>query len=126
MTIQIGNLLISKLELNVHLGWTQDERVRTQTVFVDIEIRYADAPRACHTDKLEDTLCYDQLIRVIREKLSKQHFQLIEHLANTIYHCIQSLLPDNTRANVRVHKYPNIDGLTDGVYFSFGDFVPSW
>jgi dihydroneopterin aldolase len=116
------HLTINALELSIHLGWPTAERRALQRIFLDVEIRYPTPPKACQTDKLEDTVCYDSLIRTIKEKLNDRHFHLVEHLAKSIYDIIQTLLPTDANSRIRILKYPRIEGLTGGVHLSYGDF----
>ena len=122
MTKTTSSLLINSLELRVNLGWLAQERKRQQTIFLTIEVRYGHTPNACHTDNLEDTVCYDKLVSTIKEKIAKRHFSLIEKLTCDIYDLTQPLLPEKSLLKVSLLKYPNIKGLTGGVQFSYGDF----
>lgn len=117
-----NTLSINKLELQVHLGWSEEERQGKQSVFIDIEIRYPDILRACLTDQLADTVCYHQLVDLIREKITPRPFHLIEHLSYEIYQITYPLLPEKSALSVRVLKHPQIEGVKDGVCFSYGDF----
>lgn len=115
-------LFINALEMPIHIGWTDNERLHPQSIFLDIELRFPKTPKACETDQLEDTVCYDSMIRTIREKTHQRHFKLVEHLASEIYRIVQTGLPEKTLAKIKIKKMPAISGLTDGVCFHYGDF----
>ncbi|EKD69803.1 MAG: dihydroneopterin aldolase [uncultured bacterium] len=112
-------LKINGLELFVHLGWPENERLKQQVVTLDIDIEFSQSPKACETDQLEDTICYHDLITKIQEMTAERHFFLIEHLSAEIYQFIQPLLPKNSRVIVHVTKRPNIKNLLGHVQFSY-------
>jgi dihydroneopterin aldolase len=114
-------LYIRSLELNLNLGWRSKERGSEQAVFMDMEIRFKEIPEACTTDNLKDTICYAELIEKIRAHTEAKQYRLIEHLTKDIYTLAKQHLPKEADINVRLTKYPRIDGLKDGVCFEYGD-----
>lgn len=116
-----SGIILQGLELSVKLGWPQDERLKEQIVVTDIMIDFVEPPRACTTDHLEDTYCYDALIKDIKIFIASKKFRLIEHLGFELYQLIKKSLPENTRIRTRVTKKPAILNLTGGVAFFYGD-----
>lgn len=120
MSKNISALLsINKVELAVHLGWTEQERAEKQIVLLDVELHFIEPPTACHTDDLTDSVCYAKLIESVREKIAKQSFALVEHLARYIHQSIKSLTPISSKLSVRITKFPAIAGLREGITFSY-------
>jgi dihydroneopterin aldolase len=116
-----ATLSIRHLELHVNLGWRKKERSHEQAILLDLDIRFPSLPKACMTDDLEDTVCYAQLIEEIRTQVATKNYKLIEHLSAEIYTIAKTHLPKKSQLNVRIIKYPKVEGLTDGVCFSYGD-----
>lgn len=115
------NLLnINSLELELYLGWPDDERLRRQTILLDIQILYPDVPKACETDHLDDTVCYRHLIESLRNELQNKKFHLIEHVTQAIYLYLKSLVPKETKLAISLTKRPQIAGL-GSVTFHYGD-----
>ncbi len=117
----ISTLVLNQLELFVHLGWTDDERQKKQKILTDIELIFSTPPVACATDKLNDTVCYNELIQTLQNYLSEKKFHLIEYLCRDIFLFLQTQLAAQTKIKVTITKYPAIAGLTGGVRFSYGD-----
>jgi FolB domain-containing protein len=115
-----NSLSINKLELNLFLGWPDDERLRKQIILLDIEIQLPNLVKACSTDHLDDTVCYRQLIESLRCHFSEKKFHLIEHVTAEAYALLKSLLPEQTTLQVSLTKRPQIDGL-GSVTFLYGD-----
>lgn len=114
-------LTIRGLVLHVKLGWPDKERLLEQDVRLDVNIRFPEPPKACVSDNLDDTLCYSLLIKHLRASIANKHWHLIEHLSHEIYHIIKSKLPKQSSLSVRITKKPNIEGLSKGVSFEYGD-----
>ena len=56
MNIINSSLCICGLELQVFLGWPQEERQTQQVVLLDMTIVFPTPPKACETDNLEDAI----------------------------------------------------------------------
>lgn len=114
-------LEINGFVLPIFLGWPDAERKSEQTITLDIEIHFRTPPLACSTDKLEDTFCYSHLADILHEQIAHQAFHLIENATKVIYELIKSEVPCDATVIVHLRKFPNIDGLTKGVRFTYGD-----
>jgi 7,8-dihydroneopterin aldolase/epimerase/oxygenase len=116
-------LYINKLTLDVHLGWPDAEREKTQPVYLDMIINFNQLTNACSSDDLQDTICYQTLITQLRAHLQQSSYRLIEHLGYVIYHFTKKSLPTTCSLQIVITKYPNIAGLLQGVSFSYGDLT---
>lgn len=116
-------MTLNGLELSVHLGWPTHERLAPQAVIADITLTFVEPPLACQSDQLQDTFCYDQLIKTIHAELATRHFRLVEHLAYTLHHIIQHYVGERAQVSIAVTKKPAIVGLTGGVKFFYGDLL---
>ncbi len=125
MALQSG-LVVSGLELEVNLGWPAAERAQPQTVLLDMGLQFPQLPQACLNDNLDDTICYDTLIALLRAKIRTQHFRLLEHLGHAIYLIIQAAVLPEMIISIRVKKFPPIDKLNGGVVFFCGNENFSW
>ena len=115
-----AHLAIHNLDLLINLGWPDNERNEKQTVQVDIEFHFEQPPKACTTDNLKDTFCYDDLINAIFEYTAKQEFRLLEHLAQALHAFIKSKIETPSNIIVHVTKHPSIKGFSGNIRFSYG------
>jgi dihydroneopterin aldolase len=107
----------------VRLGCSASERETPQPVDLDLAVRFAEPPIACASDKLEDTICYAELIDAAREACAGAEFQLVERLAHELFGRLRALVPPGAELWLRVTKLrPPVEGLEGGVAFSLGDF----
>lgn len=120
----MGVLEFRGARLEVRLGCTAFEREAPQAVDLDVEVRFSELPSACTSDKLEDTVCYADLIDAAREACAGREFQLIERLAHDLFGRLRKLVPPGAELWLRVTKlHPPVEGLSGGVSFSLGDFA---
>lgn len=116
-----AHLQLRQIDLKLNLGWRSKERSQEQGILLDIDIDFPQAPSACETDHLDNTVCYDQLIQTIRQKLGDKQYKLIEHVARDTYLIVSSQLPPEATTIIHITKFPKVVGLTGGVCFSYGD-----
>lgn len=109
------------IELNLHLGWPAAEREQRQIILVDLMLTFAKPPKACETDDLDDTYCYDTLVQAVVKQTEQHEFRLIEHLAAKIYHLVKKECVDISSVCVSVFKKPAVANLSGGVTFTYGD-----
>lgn len=107
----------------VRLGCLPDERSVPQGVKFHIKIGFYSPLQAESSDELEDTVCYAVMSERISHLVEANEYKLIEKLARDVYNDVTSLLPNDARLQIKVHKLkPPIDILTQGVYYTVGDF----
>lgn len=116
-----SQLFVEGLALNVFLGWTDQEQQEAQTIWLDLEIYFADPIQACDSDLLKDTVCYAHLIHHLKNQFeTKKKFRLIEHLSQEIYRAVKSQIKNKHRLKIRLTKHPKIEGL-NRVRFVYGE-----
>ncbi len=110
--------------LEVRLGCSAEERKLPQAVDLDLAVRFHELPIACASDKLEDALCYAELIDAAREACAGREFHLVERLAHELFGRLRMLVPPGAELWLRATKLrPPVEGLTGGVAFSLGEFA---
>lgn len=114
-----SSLFINNIDLPIHLGWTDNERAEQQVVQIDIEVFFTAPPKACVTDNLDDTYCYDQIIQILFDKTKDKQYHLVEHLAQQIHQIVKSYF-NNEMVLIHVYKHPVIKGFSGKVRFSYG------
>lgn len=128
---QIYQLSIKDFFLWVYLGVSEAEKQSPQAISLDIEISASVLPKGIFSDQISDTLCYDQLLKTIKQKI-EQHgsFNLIENLMACVYASVYHVLLPNfdksTSLKVSVHKLnPPVPYLQGGVTSSYEDNLTS-
>jgi len=126
MDREFATLSFRKARLNVRLGCSEKERRLAQQVDLDLSIRFLEPPPACKTDQVDQTVCYDELIKWARSYCEGKEFRLIEKLAHDLFKCLKAKLPPLASLWIQTTKVnPPVEELYGGASFSFGDFQPN-
>ncbi len=102
MTISSATISIRSLEFQGRHGATADERRSLRRFEVDVDLR-VDLARAVASDRLADTINYDQVCSLVDEIGTGRTFHLIEALAGTIVAAIVERWP-HVGVEVEVRK----------------------
>ena len=114
-----SELSIRGISLPIRIGCGPGERLSPQPVEIDITIRFVTPPRGMETDRLEDTVCYDELVSAIKGVAVDREFSLIEHLANEILTSLRRLVAPGDGLRLTVRKVaPPIPEITKGAEFT--------
>ncbi|WP_395463073.1 dihydroneopterin aldolase [Wolbachia endosymbiont of Cantharis cryptica] len=123
-TKPLCNLLIQDLRLWVHLGCSSEEKFHPQLVSINVDFTFKSPPLGLMTDRIEDTVCYLEVVQNIQSLVQSKQFNLIEYLTHDIYITINNLLMQKKHiiSSIRVttHKVaPPIPGVHGGVFFTY-------
>lgn len=116
-------LSINDLKLSVNLGVSKKERSRKQSVLLTIVIDFAQIPRACKSDNIDDALCYATLCNLLKKHIAKRSYQLVEAMTEDLYHQVKTITPKNALVSMKLTKFPQISGLRSGIHFHYGDTI---
>ncbi|MBO8448409.1 MAG: dihydroneopterin aldolase [Bacteroidetes bacterium] len=104
-----GIIELEGMEFHAFHGCLEEERTKGNTFVVDFR-GTADLSAAAGSDRLEDTLDYGTIYRIV-EKEMKQASALIENVAGRIVAAIEKEMPGFSEFSVRVSKRnPPVDG----------------
>ena len=102
-------LRLNGIEVECILGDLPEERVREQTIHVDVALEL-DLAAAGSSDRLEDTIDYALLVGDIREALEDAKCRLLERAAEIVADvCLAD--PRVEKAAVAVRKFGSVPGL---------------
>lgn len=109
-------LEINRFMVKVHLGCKASERLHPQAVAVSLKLIFENGVQALVTDRLSDTICYQELCRKIKKVAEAKEYDTVEHLAFQIGGALRPSLPPSVGAELCVHKLkPPIADLAEGV-----------
>ena len=78
-------------------------------------------PSGEKTDRLEDTLCYEEVCVTLRDFIKVQQFHLIEKMARECLSLLKKKYPF-MRIQLTLHKKaPPVEGLKGGVTYTCGE-----
>jgi dihydroneopterin aldolase len=84
MTESVGDRIsVRGLLVDAHIGVTEQERARPQTLRLDVDIE-ADLSAASASDELGDTIDYASTVSLISDTVRSSRCKLLEHLASEV------------------------------------------
>jgi len=99
----VGLIRVRDLPIEVTIGVLPEERVSSQTVRLDLEVR-TDTSRAARGDHLDEAVNYIDLVTSVRAALADARAHLVETLVDRALSALIAL-PGVSWARVRVRKY---------------------
>jgi dihydroneopterin aldolase len=120
------SITLRGLKLNVFLGWPEQERATAQIVVADIHLQFPATLKACQSDNLEDTICYDTLVTNLVANLQTRSFKLLEHFGHEVYQLVKQAVTPNIKISIRILKHPPVPNLSGGVMFYCGEEHKAW
>ena len=99
-----ATLRLRDLRYGLKIGVGSEEREREQEISVSVELRFESLPHACHTERLDQTVCYDTLSKQIEAVARGKTYLLIETLSFDMYKALKKELPPGTLVGVSVVK----------------------
>jgi dihydroneopterin aldolase len=79
----MDTIFISELRIDTRIGIYEREKQVAQTIQLDLEIGLR-GEHAAHSDRIEDTIDYAEVVADIRRLFAERHFALLEHAAELI------------------------------------------
>lgn len=111
----MDRILLQGLAFYGHHGATPQERETGGRFLVDLEVE-ADLSLPARSDRLEDTINYSLLYRLVREVVEGPPRHLLEALAGQIAGLVLERFPRASRVRVRVAKpAPPVAGMATGL-----------
>jgi len=106
----MGKVSLKGMEFYARHGYYEEERVVGNKYSVDVTLD-VDFSGAVADDKLEGTVNYEKVYRIVRDVMSIDT-NLLEHLAGRMIKALRGGLPEISHAKVTISKYnPPIKGL---------------
>ena len=94
---------VTGLALHAFHGVMEHEATVGQTFYIDLVVDI-DLAQASHSDKLADTVGYDQVVDVASRTFCAQRYRLVEAAAGAIADAVLGTFPAVTSVRVTVHK----------------------
>jgi dihydroneopterin aldolase len=79
----MDRIIVKNAPFLCSIGIKEEEREKKQEILIDIEL-FTDIKRGAGTDRIEDTIDYAAVYQLISEEVGKNHYNLIETLAEKI------------------------------------------
>lgn len=98
----MDSVIVRDLEIDAHVGVTEEERATPQRVLVSLEV-FRDLGEASRTDDLERTVDYGSLVPAVARLVEGSRCKLLEKLAGDIAALIERM-PGVSGVTVEIAK----------------------
>ena len=106
----MDSILINELKVPTHIGVTEEERAKEQTLEVSVEL-FSDTSKAGASDVIEDTIDYESVCNKIKE-LGAIERKTVEKFAEDIAQTIlEEFKPQNVKVSVWKYILPDTSGV---------------
>jgi dihydroneopterin aldolase len=113
---------LNDLLLKANIGVTEVERSCKQDLRLSFKLYFKDKPKACDTDKIEDTICYHEIANIALQYCSENDVKLLEYLCYGLYKKIKSKIGKKVNIWIKIEKCsPPIEGILGGTSFEYSD-----
>jgi dihydroneopterin aldolase len=96
-------IFVTGLSLHAFHGVMEHERKVGQTFAIDLALRI-DLSAASRSDKLADTVSYDQVVDVAARAFCAKRYRLVEAAAGAVANAVLASFPQVSGLRVTVHK----------------------
>ena len=79
----MDKIIIKDLRLYAYHGVNPEEKIEGQNFLIDMECK-VDLSLPCHTDNVDDTVSYAQIIKLIKKVFVAEKYDLIEKSAQVV------------------------------------------
>jgi 7,8-dihydroneopterin aldolase/epimerase/oxygenase len=94
---------VTGLALHAFHGVMEHEATVGQTFYIDLVLDI-ELAQASHSDKIADTVGYDEVVDVASRTFCAQRYRLVEAAAGAIANAVLTAFPAVTSVRVTVHK----------------------
>lgn len=99
----MDKILIRELKLFAYHGVNPEEKRDGQNFYLDIDLS-VNITKACHSDKVEDTVSYAKVIKTVRKVFCAEKYDLIEKAAQVTADAILEEYPEVFGVGITLKK----------------------
>ena len=110
----MGKISLEGMEFYAHHGHYDEEQERGNKFVIDLNFE-TDLSKAATTDELSDTVSYEEVYNVIKEKMTTRS-KLLENVAQRIVDALKENFPDIKTLEIKLSKLnPLLKGIVQKV-----------
>jgi len=96
-------ILIRGLRLFGYHGVNPEEKIQGQRFGIDADL-YVNLAKACHSDRVEDTVSYAKVIKTLRRVFTERTNDLLERTAEDLTAAVLAEYPEVLRVDLTLKK----------------------
>ena len=112
-----SKIQLDELEIQLHLGVSQEERAEIQSVLISLAFEFSSLPESTSSDLISGTVNYSSLSKLIKSEFNGSNIKTIEYMGFRAFNLVSEDIDQVGRLTLSIRKFPSISGLKRGALF---------
>ena len=112
-----SKIQLDELEIQLHLGVSEDERATIQSVLISLVFDFLSLPGSTSSDLISGTVNYSSLSKLLKSEFNGSNIKTIEYMGFRAFNLVSEEIDQVGRLTLSIRKFPSISGLKGGALF---------
>ena len=112
-----SKIQLDELEIQLHLGVSEEERAKIQSVWVSLTFEFFTLPESTSSDLISETVNYSSLSKLLKSEFNGSNIKTIEYMGFRAFNLVSEDIDQVGRLTLSIKKFPSISGLKGGALF---------
>ena len=112
-----SKIQLDELEIQLHLGVSEEEREKTQSVWISLTFEFFALPESTSSDMISGTVNYSSLSKLLKSEFNGSNIKTIEYMGFRAFNLVSEEIDQVGRLTLSIRKFPSISGLKGGALF---------
>ena len=112
-----SKIQLDELEIQLHLGVSEEERAKIQSVWVSLTFEFFTLPESTSSDLISETVNYSSLSKLLKREFNGSNIKTIEYMGFRAFKLVSEDIDQVGRLTLSIRKFPSISGLKGGALF---------
>ena len=112
-----SKIQLDELEIQLHLGVSEEEREKTQSVWISLTFEFFALPESTSSDLISGTINYSSLSKLLKSEFNGSNIKTIEYMGFRAFNLVSEDIDQVGRLTLSIRKFPSISGLKGGALF---------
>ena len=112
-----SKIQLDELEIQLHLGVSEEERAKIQSVWISLTFEFFALPGSTSSDLISETVNYSSLSKLLKSEFNGSNIKTIEYMGFRAFNLVSEDIDQVGRLTLSIRKFPSISGLKGGALF---------
>ena len=112
-----SKIQLDELEIQLHLGVSEEESAKTQSVWISLTFEFFALPESTSSDMISGTVNYSSLSKLLKSEFNGSNIKTIEYMGFRAFNLVSQDIDQAGRLTLSIRKFPSISGLKGGALF---------
>ena len=112
-----SKIQLDELEIQLHLGVSEEERAKIQSVWISLTFEFFALPGSTSSDLISETVNYSSLSKLLKSEFNGSNIKTIEYMGFRAFNLVSEDIDQAGRLTLSIRKFPSISGLKGGALF---------